>query len=257
MEQENLYGQTIDWNAPDGNVYTLREQNGADDDILSNQAKSKDLTNLLEFISAIVVKVNLQPKKLSLDEILSLPINVKYGILLKSRIFSLGNILEFEHTWPEEEAAIEYEVDLEQFLFNDYHVVPEVEELLQKEDAIPYYPEGCSTTSIEFSISTGKRLQFDRFNGHSERFILNKVKELSQNKPLEARNLKVYLNGQWQPVQSFHIFTAREMKEIREEIYGTDPVFSGEFTIAHPSKPQLVEKVVLFGISNFFFPGEA
>ena len=47
-------------NLPDMNAYVyIREQNGEDDDILSNPIKSETLSNFSEFISRIVVDTNL------------------------------------------------------------------------------------------------------------------------------------------------------------------------------------------------------
>lgn len=265
MEAKNeLYGNVVDWNAPDGNTYSIREQNGADDDILSNPSKAEDLTNLAEFISAIVVGINGESKRLTIKDVMALPVNVRYGISLVSRINSFGAEMEFSHQWPREDEPQEYAVDLTQFIFNDYHVMPTAEELMEKVDAIPFYPplenyDGFVSKDIEVTLPTsGIRIMFDRYNGEAERETVKMPREkLTLNRPLLARNLRVHLNNQWTKVESFHMFTAKQMKELREAIYSIDPVFTGDFLLTNQRDSNINERVILFGIKDFFYPGEA
>ena len=49
--------RTTSFKAPSGFSYTIREQNGEDEDILSNPRDAKDLTNLVKFISSLVMVV--------------------------------------------------------------------------------------------------------------------------------------------------------------------------------------------------------
>ncbi|MFR4338542.1 MAG: hypothetical protein ACLT33_11415 [Lachnospira pectinoschiza] len=83
--------RTFRFVAPSGYFYEIREQNGADEDILSNPVDARTLMNLTKFISAIVVKTDFTAKgKLSIEDALALPVNDRYAIIIQSRIFSLG-----------------------------------------------------------------------------------------------------------------------------------------------------------------------
>ena len=53
------------------------------------------------------------------------------------------------------------------FLF-DYGTTPTVEDLNQKPDAIPYYPEGVRLVDHEYTLSSGKRIKFDCMTGKGE-----------------------------------------------------------------------------------------
>ena len=78
-------------------------------------------------------------------QVLEIPLLDRYAIIFQSRIFSLGNTLEFEYNWGklpnDKDDTVLYEQDLHEFLFSDYSKVPTEEELDAKPDAIPYYPQ--------------------------------------------------------------------------------------------------------------------
>ena len=58
MEKEELIGYNVTFTAPSGYEYTIREQNGADDDILSNPSEASTLINISRFIAGIVIDTN-------------------------------------------------------------------------------------------------------------------------------------------------------------------------------------------------------
>ena len=86
--------------------------------ILSNLSDMKTLMNLTKFIAAIVIRTNATPNgKLTVDDALNLPVNDRYAIIFNSRIFSLGEEVEFEYDWGKENGGkVTYGQDL--------HVVP-------------------------------------------------------------------------------------------------------------------------------------
>ena len=49
--------RTFRFTGPSGFEYEIREQNGADEDILSNLSDMKTLMNLTKFIAAIVIRL--------------------------------------------------------------------------------------------------------------------------------------------------------------------------------------------------------
>lgn len=53
-----LEGRKLEFTVPSGYKYTIREQNGADDDILSNPVEAATLKNISRFIAAIVINTD-------------------------------------------------------------------------------------------------------------------------------------------------------------------------------------------------------
>ena len=43
---ETIFGNQMTFTLPSGKVVTIREQNGADDDVLSNPMHAKDMINI-------------------------------------------------------------------------------------------------------------------------------------------------------------------------------------------------------------------
>ena len=161
MEPIEVIGQKLTFVAPSGTTFTIREQNGADDDVLSNARTAKNLMNLSYFIAGIVTETDATPsRKLTAQDALKLPVLDRYCILLNSRIFSLGQTLDFVHDWGKENGGeVNYEQDLEEFLF-DYAEIPSAEVLASKPDAIPFYPNGRTTKDLTFRCFSKEHLMW-------------------------------------------------------------------------------------------------
>ena len=113
MEQSVFETRTLKFVTPSGHLVSIREQNGADDDILSNPVEASNLMNLSRFISAIVVEADYYENgKLTVEQAHNLPVLDRYAILFNSRIFSLGEILDFDYDWKENGGKASYEQDL-------------------------------------------------------------------------------------------------------------------------------------------------
>lgn len=256
MEQE-INSYLLEFTAPSGFKYTIREQNGEDDDILSNPVEAQSLLNISRFVSGIVVSTDRTSNgKLTVEQAHGLPALDKYCILFNSRIHSLGNEIEFQHDWGKENGGIvNYSQDLNEFLF-DYSKEPTEEELLTKPNAIPYYPEGKLSTDIPIKLSTGKELKFDLLNAVGEAYVLNlPLEKRTKNQEYVARNLCLNVDGKWDKVTSFRMFSVREMLEIKKHILSIDPIFTGTTTIENPSN-SMVEEISIVAIKDFFYPGE-
>jgi hypothetical protein len=254
MEQ-TLNLRTMTFVAPSGHSYTIREQNGADDDILSNPYDAATLMNLSKFIAALVQETTATTSgKLTAQQAHSLPTLDRYCILIKSRIFSMGETLEFSHDWGANGGEIEYEQNLNEFLF-DYTALPTQEVLEAKPDAIPYYPDRDKLRDVVVELSTGKKIKFDLSTGESESYLISlPVDQRTRNKELMARNLCLEVDGKWEKVQSFHLFTLRDMAEIRQTINSYDPSWAGLITISNGAGE--TTQIPLMGITNFFYPEE-
>lgn len=252
-----VVGNVLTFTVPSGYSYTIREQNGNDDDIISNPAEASNLMGLLKFIVAIVVKTDFTPSGvLSIEEALDMPILDRYCILFKSRIFSIGKELEFEHDWGEKLGKFNYTQDLEDFVY-DYDKIPTPESLDAKKDAIPYYPLGKKSTDIEVALPSGEVVRFDLLTPRGEIYLLElPVEQRTKNKELVARNLRLSVEGKWERVFNFARFTVKDMMVLRKQVAAVDPLFLGNTEIVHPYNPEMVEKIPILGITGFFFPGE-
>lgn len=244
--------------APSGTSYTIREQNGEDEEILSNQADAKDLMNLTKFISAIVIDTDFNESgHLLVDDVLKLPLLDRYVILFKSRIFSLGNMLSFEYDWGNNQ-KISYEQDLQDFLFNDYSKEPSKEELEEKVDAIPYYPYHDkdlikSTDGNELKLTSGKILKWSYLNGNSEIFLMDlPANKRTRNSDLLARNLRLLVDGKFEKVTNFKDFSIKEMAEMRKAIVSQDPIFMGTTTIENPNTGASFQYPIMASPGFFF-----
>ena len=117
--------RTCEFTAPSGFKYSIREQNGADEDILSNPMDSKNLMNLTKFIQAIVVDTDFTPnRRLTVEDADSIPLNDRYHIIFMSRIFSLGEEVDFEYNWGQNGGVVSYGQPLKEMVFEDYGTLP-------------------------------------------------------------------------------------------------------------------------------------
>lgn len=249
--------RTFTFIAPSGHSFEIREQNGEDEEILSNQADARNLMNLTKFIAGIVVSTNFTTSgKLLVKDVLDLPLLDRYAILFQSRIFSLGNMITFEYTWSKDN-KVQYEQDLREFLFDDYSKAPTEEELDAKPDAVPYYPNITQAKDNELKLSSGKIVQWDYLDGNGEIFLLNLPdNKKTRNSDLLARNLRLNVDGKFEKVTNFRLFSVRDMAEMRNGILSQDPIFQGLTDIENPSTGE-VTKYPILAAPTFFYLTEA
>lgn len=257
MEKEELTGYSVTFTAPSGFEYTIREQNGADDDILSNPSEASTLINISRFIAGIVIDTNSTAnRKLTVEQAHMMPSLDRYAILIKSRILSNGEDLEFEYDWgPDGGGKSTYCQPLDEYLF-DYSKEIDDDTLASKPNAIKPYPLKDKTKDIAFSLSSGKEVKFDLLTGASESYLVNlPLEQRTQNKALVARNLCLLVDGKWEKVSSFHLFSMKDMREIRTNVKTIDPEFSGICTLMNPHNGMSAD-INIMAIKDFFYPGE-
>lgn len=246
----------LEFVTPSGHTVVIREQNGADDDILSNPVEASNLMNLSRFIAAIVVKSDYnETGKLTVDQAHSLPVLDRYAILFNSRIFSIGETLDFDYDWKENGGKATYEQDLREFIF-DYSKTPTEEELEAKPNAIPFYPEGRKITDFEITTRSGKQLLFDLLTAKGEAWAANlPMEKQTRNVGLMARNLRLKVGDKYEAVSNFQMFSVKDMIDIRSEVNAYDPMFMGTTEIENPTTHEKAE-VSVVAMSGFFYPGE-
>lgn len=252
---------------PSGYSCEIREQNGEDEEVLSNPANIKNFMNINEFIAGIVTHTDFTASgKLLVQDVMKLPLLDRAVILINSRIFSLGEELEFNYKWPrpensKEQAEFTYTQNLKDYIFEDYGVKPDEEELKAKPDAVPYYlleedennPGKIKLTDHKFTLSSGKEIMWDVATVESEQYLMKLgLDNISRNKDLIARNLRLNVEGNWEKVQNFKLFSVRDMAEMRKEILASDPSFMGTTDIEDPithSKTQ----ISILTVPTFFY----
>ena len=247
--------RTFEFFVPSGYRYEIREQNGEDEEILSNPMDLKDLMNFTKFIQTIVVHTDFTSSgRLTIQDTLRIPVNDRYCILFQSRIFSLGETVEFAYKW--DTGTVEYEQDIRELLYDDYSEEGRsklTEQYLnEKPDAIPYYPEG-KTFAFNFKLSTGKEISFNLLDGEGERRLITLPKEKqTRNSPLICRNLQLMVDGKWEKVQNFSGFTVKETHEIRKFVMSVDPTFEGAVDIENPTTKEVLRYPIITAPGFFF-----
>lgn len=238
---------------PSGRSVTIRESNGDDDELLSSVVASEDGSNTYNFLAAIIEKDYTTDNRVSPGEIANWPVNDKYGLLFKQRLFVHGDTLAFRATCSEEKCLHEaiYEQDLGywdgELSLPDY--APKNLSALSK------YPNG-NKLEIEFVISSGKKLKYSILTGVLEKAALE-LKDNTRNSPLIIRDLAIENKGIFIPVKHFAGFSAKEMLEIRSHIKKNDKQFDPQ--VSWRCENPLCKKeytVGLFSIGAFFYPEE-
>ena len=232
--------------APDGINYTIREQNGNDDDVLSTLGDAQQNKSIDKFLAGIIIG----PKRLSWEEIhTSMGVATKYYIVLKSRMFTHGNILLFKHTFQTGE-QVEFEEDLSLY---DRDLSKD-EEVKETPGITPVrkYPNGAS---ILRQLTIGnKKLLYKLQTSKAEAYMMNIPKEnVSKNDELRARELTLIQDGREIKIENFRDFSASEMREIWKDIRANDVDFA-LVTKLQTADKKTTEYVSLLTITEFFFP---
>jgi len=237
-------------NVPTGDEYIIREQTGADDDLLS-KLDVDEATVLNRYIAAIIIS-GPNEKRLTLKDVEELLLRDKYIILFKSRIFSLSDKLIFSYNWPEQDEPIEYEVDLKDYVWDYSKPFPKLGDEDYCSDMIPPYDN--KEKEVTFTLTSGKVVSFGLLDGVGEKYLLGvKPMERSINKQLVARAFKVDDGSKMVTVKNFQVFSSRDMMEIRNKVDIVDPPVEGNTTIVNPADGASADLPII-GIKDFTIP---
>lgn len=244
---------------PSGYSFTIRQQTGDDDDIISNAADSKTGMGVNNFIAAITIAQDFKPGSnyITGKDVKKLKLCDKHFLLIASRIFSLGNTLNFMYEWHGH-PAIEYTENLDNYVWDygrdDFPNDPNDPAYFKYR--IKPHPMG-KATQHEFTTTRGNKIKFNFHNGDSEAYLIKLPEEvLSKNQELIARGIQVFYEGAWALVENFSMFTAREMVEIRKEVERVDPGLELVTDIVNPFDPEEKIQYPLVASVDFFYPRE-
>ena len=245
--------------SPSGFSFVIREQNGEDDDILSNGAGALDGTSAANFLAGIVIKTDYTTtSRLSQEDAMSLKLCDKYFLVIASRIFSIGQFLKFEYEWEDLAIPQGYEEDLYLFIW-DYgdpkNKFPEEGHKDYQPFRIPPHPH-AKEKGLEFTTSTNKVMKFTFSNSYSEQFLgALPIEKQSKNNELKARKLSQKVQDKWIEVESFKNFTTTEMRDIRNAVFDADPILEIFSEIKHPTT-KAKQFLPVLGQPDFFYPRE-
>lgn len=239
---------------PSGLEVTIREQNGDDDDVISRLKNNNDGTSINKFIASICLEVEGLPGKPSHNDILKWKNRDKYYVLLKSRIFSLGETLTYNYKCINPDCGKEstFEEDLRLY---DRDFSKPLEETNNgfKYQVQPYL---TSSPTVEIDLTSGKKVRYKYLNGLSEKKLLEINKdEISKNTELLVRDMEWFNGGQWHKLQRFDVFSSKDMMEIRSHITKYDMPFDAVSDCKCPYC-QKVANISLLAQPSFFFPQE-
>ena len=260
VAKELAYGRTLTFKLPSGYSVTIREQNGNDDDILTNNVTSKDMTNFNIFLASLIVETDLpfaNNGKLTAATAAKILVKDKYYIIIMSRIHSMGNIVRVTFNWGKEDGGkVTYEEDLNRYVWDYDKPFPEEGEPEYDKERIEPYLIPNPYEEQEITLQSGKRLKFNLYNGISETTMLKlPADQISRNSEIKARNLMEFIGGVWVKVENFESFKPKDMSELKKLINLADPPFKAMTDLENPNTKEVVEFPIM-GTTDFFYPEE-
>ena len=260
IAKELAYGRTLSFKLPSGYDVTIREQNGNDDDILTNSVTSQDMTNFNIFLASLIIETNLPfavGGKLTAATAQQLLLKDKYYIIIRSRIHSIGEELIISYDWGEREGGkITYTEDLNRYIWDYSKPFPEPgTPEYDRERIEPYEVQEPYSEQI-VTLDSGKKIKFHLFNGVSEYIMLKlPLDQVTKNAEIKARGLMLFDQGNWTKVENFQNFRPKEMAELKRLIKVADPTFRAMTDLKNPNTGEIVEFSILAS-PDFFYPEE-
>ena len=256
----SLSGKTLEFYAPSGFKVVIREQNGEDEDIISNTKKLLAGDAVHHFLAGIIQTID--DKKVSSKDVENLRTRDKFYIMLKSRMFSLGHIIQYSHQCsnpncnkPDGAKDPVFEEDLSLY---DKDFSPEAKEDKREDFKYRIEPYLNPHRTRELTLSTGKVFRYKHLTGAEEKKSLTiSTENITKNQDILLREPH-WLDTEttkFQPLQNFKMYSSREMAEIRKDIALHDLPFE---VVSECKCPYCnnIDKISLVTQSDFFFPGE-
>jgi hypothetical protein len=240
---------------------TIRETDGEDEGELTRLSSTGDNSSLVSFVTKIITDCD-GKGPLTVEQVKKLPWRTVNYSLLKSRIHSLGEKVEFLHICGNpscrrhiDKLEIPFEEDLSLFDFDYSNGEPSESNSL----AAKSYPKEAITKNPEnyfFRTKSG--------NNYSARWknfdVDNKNSTIDQstadiNHYLLVRDLCIQQrDGSFQPLKNFRGIPSREMADIRSLMMKTDPEWQPVSEVKCPSCGSVANLPIL-NQPAFFFPG--
>ena len=248
---KEIYPLFKEFKTPSGHRVVIRQQNGDDDDVLSNGVDAFSGEATSKFLSGIIIDSDFNKKGvLTPNDVSYLRLSDVYFLIIASRIYSIGQILNFEYQWETNENPIEYEEDLGLYIWEYEKAFP-----FKGDDYYKYRIKPIAKELIRsFTLSTKKEISYEYINQIGERYLMNLApKDQSKNQELFARNIKLKTPSGYTKLETFKAFSPLEMREIRADLQKHDPTLEIFSELEHPTSGQIVPFPIV-GTPDFFFP---
>ena len=256
--------KTLEFLVPSGLPCEIRMQNGEDDEILSSVRLQKEGNNINAFVAAIVNKFN--GAKLTLQDVIDMRLSDKYYILIQSRVFSLGDELEFDYTWDKEQGPIRYTEDLNTFLWDyskPFPYNPEDEGYHpHRIKPFPFSGENFDYHYLYFELG-GRKFRMRHVDGRLEKYLI-KCDDINNNSLFYGRELsQLFMEmkegeevvEKYIPVTTFKAFIPREMAQLRGILETFDDGNAQiSMDLENPNNPGEVIDVPLLSLDDFLSP---
>lgn len=249
-----VYGKVFSSTLPSGDVVVIREQNGEDDDVLSNLASVKKLESANNFLAGVMVYHSRYGKVITPEMVKIMPLRDKYICLLLTRIFSFGDTLSFKWHWEDLPVPTEYVEDLNIYIWDYSKPMPKLGDEDYNESRVGGY-ETDAHNFIELATKSGKNIRLKYLTGESELYLLNlNENDRSRNKEFKARGMEMLVEDKWQLVSNFKPFSPRDMIEIRKALT-VDTPFALTTWVEHPTTG-FKREIDITSLEDFFFPSD-
>jgi len=256
----DLYGPLMDIVGPSGKRYIIREQNGADDDLLSSNTLSKDAHNINIFVCSIVVWTDaFGGGKIDSDNIKGLLVKDKYFILFTSRIYSIGPIIKFSYDWGKDNGGlVDYSEDLSDLLW-DYSDLENNPVPIDGDDNYNRFRMTAYESSFDpykvlnFTTSSGKVCKIRMTDVEAETILIKKGNDITRNDDLMARGLEIMIDGAFTKVKNFKFFSKKDMIEVHHYVSQLEKPFFGFSEIENPKTNEVTIYPLIIDPA-FFFP---
>jgi len=253
-ELSKVYGKVFESTLPSGDKVVIREQNGEDDDVISNVSDFKNYMALNNFLAGVIVHHSRYGNIITPEMIKKMPLRDKYISLLLTRIFSFGDELNFSWEWPDSKKPDEYFEDLNIYIWDYSKDFPKPgEEGYDKHRVEPYITNPYEYISL--TTRSGKNLRMRFLTGETEEYILKlDESQKSRNQDFKARLLEIELPDGWQMVQSFKTFSPKDMQDLRKAAQVDTPI-ALTTDIKNPRTKEELE-IDITSLEDFFFPSD-
>jgi len=254
-ELQKVHGKVFEAVLPSKEIVVIREQNGEDDDVLSNLADFKQSESINNFLSGVIVYHSKYGVIITPEMIKKMPLRDKYISLILSRVFSFGDSLNFSWEWEDSKKADEYSEDLNIYAWPyDKEFPTEGSEDYHKFRIEPYSTDPYG--KIEVLTKSGKSLRLNFLTGEAEIYLLNlHESDKSRNQEYRARGMEIQLENGWQEVVNFKSFSPRDMQDLRKAIKAVDTPIAITTEIENPRTGETIE-LDLTALEDFFFPSD-
>lgn len=254
-------GKTDTFKLLSGKLVTLRESNGEDESKLSNVKDALDGTNLLNFLSGVIIAVDGVDTVVSPKELGEWHRNDIYYALLCQRILTHGADMEMSAFCNNPECKCSAKKTKHPFVvdipLNEYLMDAKDENNETLATAAPAYPLGLKQeTDAMILPKTGIQVKFriESFNEYMNN-VKNTGNNLNKNTVILDHKTELFIQDRFQPLTVLTALSASQAGEVRKEINKLDPIFypSAEYECLECGTPH---EERLMNIPSFFYPEE-